>query len=198
VILTAGNKCCLRWRRQNPSVTFRKKVYERSNDYLKTRRTTWSKEKGNSEPGISPVRSRFNGGYRERELSSGGDATGLKGLSQISNWRISGKSGHYWPRKLSNSRNCQEEADGGTRATGTTLALRGRTKDQTSNCSESLIEGSPHWIVQSTRLGPGIINACHSAAVMNAPFALALVDIDNFKQINDKHGIKSVTWFSQK
>ncbi len=33
-----------------------------------------------------------------------------------------------------------------------------------------------------------MINACHAASVTKVPFALALLDIDDFKQVNDKYG----------
>jgi diguanylate cyclase len=33
-----------------------------------------------------------------------------------------------------------------------------------------------------------LVNACHTASVTKVPFALALLDIDNFKQVNDKYG----------
>jgi diguanylate cyclase len=168
---------------------FRKKVYERSNDYLKAEKNYLVEREAELQTLVSLLSEAVsavateNGAYHQEVMQR---AQGLSQISQLEDIRkirtLLAKEVEQLKevvkKKQTEDREQQEQLSRYVEGLKTKLqtAVNRSLKDPLTG-----LFNRQGWDQE-------IINACHSAAVMNVSFALALVDIDNFKQINDKHG----------
>ena len=168
---------------------YRLNVYEKSSDYLRREKDYLAEREAELKnmvtllsEAVSTVVS-DNGTYHQEVLKR---ASGLSQISQLEDIR---KIRALLAREVEQLKEVVKQKQNQDRLNREQLskhveALQSRLQSAVNRSLKDPLTG----LYNRQGWDQEIFNACYTASVAKVPFALALLDIDDFKQINDKYG----------
>ncbi len=168
---------------------FRLNVYAKSSEYLKREKTYLAEREGELKNMVTLLSEAVstlvtdNGTYHEEVLKR------AQGLSQISQLEDIKKIRLLLAKEVEQLKEVVKVKRDQDRQHQEQLskyveALQSRLQSAVNRSLKDSLTG----LYNRQGWDQELVNACHNASVTRLPFSLAVLDVDNFKQVNDKYG----------